>query len=154
MIKSKLHVTKKNQDIINLYNQDCKIVENLRPSSIRNNTVFLRTLADFLDMKTFNDCTEEDMKRFFGTTNYKDDSQEPLKVTIRKFYRWLYKTEEYPPVVKWIKLKTMKQRLEAREIDSIKKKIVSVEEYQSMISRISHDMQNQAIFETLYWSGC
>lgn len=156
-MKSKLHVSNKNLETINLYNQDCKIVKNSSPSSIRNNTVFLRTLADFLGTKTFMDCTEGDMKLFFGTTNYKDDSQEPLKVTIRMFYRWLYKTNDYPPVVKWIKLKTIKQRLEAREIDSIKKKIVSVEEYQMMLSHESHDIQMQAILQTLYrqdYGGC
>jgi len=54
MMKSKLHVTTKNQDIINLYNQDCKIVKNLRPSSIRNNTVFLRTLQKILGHNDLN----------------------------------------------------------------------------------------------------
>ena len=53
-MKSKLHVTTKNQDIINLYNQDCKIVKNLRPSSIRNNTVFLRTLQKILGHNDLN----------------------------------------------------------------------------------------------------
>ena len=152
MKRLKLHVSKENQETINKYNQDCKIVENLRPSSLRNNNVFLRKLADYLGNKTFKECTIDDLKRFFDIVNYND--KEPLKVAIRKFYKWLYQTDDYPPIVKWIKLKTMKQRLEEREIDSIKKKIVPIEEFQKMVSHVSHDMQMQAILEILYWIGC
>jgi site-specific recombinase XerD len=105
MKRLKLHVSKENQETINKYNQDCKIVENLRPSSLRNNNVFLRKLADYLGNKTFKECTIDDLKRFFDTVNYND--KEPLKVAIRKFYKWLYQTDDYPPIVKWIKLKTI-----------------------------------------------
>jgi hypothetical protein len=49
----------------------------------------------------------DDLKRFFDTVNYND--KEPLKVAIRKFYKWLYQTDDYPQLVKWIKLKTKKK---------------------------------------------
>jgi len=153
-MRSKLTVSKKNSDTINLYTKDCALVKNLRGSSPRNNAGFLRKLADFLGNREFKDCNVEDMKRFITTVNYSDESKEPLKVAIRQFYCWLEKTEEYPPLVKWFTLKSQKERLEAREIDSIKKKIVPIGEYQQMISHVSGNMQNQAILETLYWSGC
>jgi len=153
-MRSTLTVSKKNSETIDFYIKDCALVKNLRGSSPRNNAGFLRKLADFLGNIEFKDCTVEDMKRFITTINYSDESKEPLKVAIRQFYCWLYKTEEYPPNVKWFTLKSQKERLEVREIDSIKKKIVAIEEYQRMVSHVSGNMQNQAILEILYWSGC
>lgn len=153
MRTSHLKVSAQNQKTINDYIQDLRIVENLKSSSLRNNSTFIRTLGDYLGKKSFKDATESDMKQFLSVTTYQGDSQEPLKVSVRKFYRWLYKTDDYPAVVKWMKLKTMKQRLEARDIDSMKKKIVSIEEYQVMLSHISNDIQMQAVLEALYYSG-
>jgi integrase len=155
--KSKLKVTSQNQAIIDEYLVDLKIVRpTTRPNTLKNNRTLLRTLGDFLGEKSFKECNEQEMKRFFETTTYHGDSLETLKVAIRKFYCWLYKTDDYPVMVKWIHVKTLKEKEKLREkdIDYLKKKVVSIEEYQKMISHLSNDIQMQAVLETLYWSGC
>lgn len=153
--KSKLKVTSQNQATIDEYLVDLKIVKpTIRPNTLRNNNYLLRTLGDFLGEKPFKECSEQEMKRFFETTTYHGDSVETLKVVIRQFYCWLYKTDDYPMVVKWIHVKTLKEKLREKDIDHLKKKVVSIEEYQKMISHLSNDIQMQAVLETLYWSGC
>lgn len=58
--------------------------------------------------KPFMEATEEDIKAYFSEiSKHLSSGSITLKMNnIRIFYRWIYKTEEYPPVVKWMKPKS------------------------------------------------
>jgi integrase len=77
---------------------------------------------------------------------------EPLKAEVIAFYKWLYKTDEKPKVVKWIRCKSFTQIYDERDVDWHKNKFVPLETYHKMINHISNDIQMTAYLEILYFS--
>jgi len=70
-----------------------------------------------------------------------------IKVTIKKFYKWLYKKEDYPKVVKWIKT--------SRKVSSTKlpEELLTVDDIKAMVEK-TPQVRDKVVIMTLYESAC
>ncbi len=111
---------------------------------------YLQRLAKWLG-KDFEDCTKEDIKRLVGLIErspYASFSKKEYKICIKKLFKWLRDTDDYPPEVRWIKpssghankLKLPEDMLNEQDI----KKLIEVEA----------NPRNKAFISLLYESGC
>lgn len=150
------HIGKKNKETILRFAADNRL-DGLAEETIESHTTFLVKLGNFLGQIHFEDVTKDEMKKFFSQIDYASSSQETMKITLKKFYKWIYdleKDDKYPDCVRWIKFKTQKQKQREKDIDAGKKKIISLDEYHLLQNAAGGFPQIQAILETLYWSGC
>ncbi|MEM5799393.1 MAG: phage integrase N-terminal SAM-like domain-containing protein [Candidatus Aenigmatarchaeota archaeon] len=72
----------------------------------------LKTLRGLLN-KPFRDVTKEDLINLFDKlsySNYKESTIKDFKVVLKMFYRWLYKTDDYPDLVRWFKATVKKSK--------------------------------------------
>jgi site-specific recombinase XerD len=79
---------------------------NRKPQTLARIIRELRYILQFLgkDVKT---ATKEDIERLVAELNKSEKapiSKNKIKQTLRSFYKWLLKTEEYPSIVKWVKM--------------------------------------------------
>ena len=57
--------------------------------------------------KDFEESTIDDIRRVateIERSNYTDYTKDTIKVMLKRFYKWLRGTDDYPPEVKWIRL--------------------------------------------------
>lgn len=76
------------------------------PATKRNIIWALITIGEFLG-KPFEEADYEDIVRVVGLVETKYQSgktKKMLKAEVRRFYKWLRKTSDFPPEVNWIKL--------------------------------------------------
>ena len=75
--------------------------------------------------KNFKDVTRDDIEKYLASRKgVKDCTVDNDKTIIKKFYKWLYKTEDYPELVKWIQLSnnyTYKKSSDMLTDDDVKK---------------------------------
>ena len=114
---------------------------------------YLTTLPKLARMMKidFEDAKRHDVEQLMiqvEKTNYTEWTKHDYRVTVKKFWKWLKKSEdEYPYEVKWIKTTTRKQRTKLPE------ELLTQEEVQRLIvaARCARD---KAMISCLYESGC
>jgi integrase/recombinase XerD len=109
----------------------------------------LKTLSQWLDME-FEKATKKDIKSLLGkleTSKYSYSTKRDLKITLRKFYKWLRGTETIPEEVSWFKtnLKSNNRKLP--------EEVLTQEEVAKMI-RLAGSTRDKAFISTFYESGC
>jgi integrase/recombinase XerD len=92
-----------------------------------------QTKAKNLGMKTLN-------------IGYEEQTVESYKITIRKFWKWLKGTEEYPPEVNWIKRKKKKNGLLPEDIWK--------PEEVMRLAEVCDNLRDRAFIMGLFASGC
>ena len=106
-------------------------------------------LTDWLD-KTFKEVTKKDIIKLIQTIEsqgYTANTKHDYKIAIKKFFRWLGGSDEYPEEVKWIK-STVK-----RNDSKIPEELLTLDEIGKMIDTAEHP-RNKAITSSIYESGC
>jgi integrase len=110
----------------------------------------LRIMAQFLG-KNFEDATKDDIVKLVGklerSNRFSKSTVRDFKLTLRKFYKWLRNTDEFPEEVRWFKTHI--------RYDAIKnpEDMLTEEEVQKMIN-LCRDPRDKAFISTLYESGC
>jgi len=110
----------------------------------------LRTMAQLLN-KNFEEANKEDILVLAGKLERSDrfskSTVRDLKLTLRKFYKWLRNTDEFPDEVKWLKTHL--------KYDSIKnpEDMLTEEEVRNMIN-VCVNPRDRAFVSMLYESGC
>lgn len=109
----------------------------------------LKTLSKWLDME-FEKATKEDIKDLLAKlekSKYAYSTKRDLKITLRKFYRWLRGTEAIPEEVAWFKtnLKSNNRKLP--------EEVLTQEEVAKLI-RLAGNTRDKAFISTFYESGC
>ena len=138
-----------------------KYARELRLTDKSENTIksydrYLVKYARFLNNKKFIDAVKQDTMEFIENCNLADTSIETMKIILKRFYRWLHdieKGDRLPDNVRWMKLKTQRQKDKNKDIDHKKKMTISHEEYQQMLNATG-DLEYKAILQTLYLYGC
>ena len=100
--------------------------------------------------KDLSRATKEDVKAVIAKLNsmpYSEWTRHFYKVSIRKFFKWLRKSEDYPPEVSWIKL-TVKNNNHKLPED-----ILTPEEVKRLIA-CAVNLRDKALIAVLYESGC
>jgi len=85
----------------------------------------------------------EDIER----SDYSEWTKHDFRVTLKKFYKWLRGTEEYPPEVKWIRTGC------TRHPHKLPDELLTQEEVQAMIVA-AKSSRDKAFIAILYESGC
>lgn len=109
----------------------------------------LYLIAQWLN-KDFKSATKKDIMRIVekvGKMKYTEWSKQNFRVTLKKFYKWLRNSEEYPEEVKWLKTTMKKQN------DTLPEELLNEEEVKRLIEKAEHP-RNKALISVLYESGC
>ncbi len=99
--------------------------------------------------KDFESATKEDVMElvgFFENTNLSAWSKHDYKVVLKIFFRWLRRTDEYPPEVKWIKTTIRHKHLLPEEV-------LTEEEVKKLVDAAAC-LRDKAFILVLYESGC
>jgi len=110
----------------------------------------LRTWASYLG-KDFEDANKDDIVSLVGklerSGRFEKSTMRDLKLTLRKFFKWMRKTETFPEEVAWYKTHV--------RYDGIKnpEDMLTEEEVQKMIDA-RDTPRDRAFIATLYESGC
>ena len=104
------------------------VAEGLSKARIWKCLSTLRRLAELLG-KPFEEATKDDIVELIAKIerrDYAEWTKHDYKVILRKFYKWLRGTDDYPPEVRWIRVKySIPSRLR-------KKDLLTVEEIRRM----------------------
>lgn len=124
--------------------------------TILRNQYTLAKLARFLGKKRLRRATKKDREKFFSEVckDEKPISRDHKAFHIRVFYRWLLNLEEkqIPEIMKGYKYQTKAQKAQAKEPGWKDKAFITPKEYAEII-RASTNIQDKALWETLYYSG-
>jgi len=97
-------VVQKQKDCIRRYVRDC-YADGLSHSRVCKYITLLMKIAASCP-KPFEDFIEDDLKEFLRQIEFSDYSpwtKRDFRITIKRFWRWLERAEDYPRIVKWIK---------------------------------------------------
>lgn len=100
--------------------------------------------------KAFESATKEDIQRVaveIETSSYSGWYKHDLKVALKKFYKWLRGTDDYPEEVRW--LKTTVRNLNRK----LPEELVTQEEADRMI-QCADNARDRAFVAVLFDSGC
>lgn len=110
----------------------------------------LRTWSSYLK-KDFVAANKEDIIKLVGTLEgsgrFKKSTMRDLKLTLRKFFRWMRNTEGFPEEVSWYKTHIKYESIKSPE------DMLSEEEVKRMIEA-RDTPRDRAFIATLYESGC
>ena len=114
----------------------------------KNYISVLRDLAKAV-RKPFDKMTEQDLGTFFEKINskYHANTAQQKKIQIKRFFKFIYGTDEYPKVVKWISTKKSKRHSEP------KNKILSIKEKKALLDTCKNQ-RDRAIIAFLDHTGC
>lgn len=99
--------------------------------------------------KPFSQVIKDDMFSFvqeIEERNYSDWTKRDYKIVIKRFFKWLRKSEDYPEEVRWIKAKIRKNNMLPEELlteDEVKK-----------MAEAASNPRDRALVLVLYESGC
>lgn len=115
----------------------------LTKGTMVNHGYVLKSLADFTN-KPFNEIKKEEIAEWLLTLKGKgDNTLRRYKASIKAFYKWLEKSEDYPEKVRWIKYKVKR---------TLPKNVPCELDIKRLISAADH-LRDRALIFTLYESG-
>ncbi len=101
--------------------------------------------------KTFEDANKDDIvdvvSKIETNKKWSDWTKHEHKVVLRRFYKWLRNSEDYPPEVKWIKIKKEKN------YEKLQGKILTIEEVEKL-ANVTDNPRDKALVLILFESGC
>jgi len=109
----------------------------------------LATVSTMLG-KPFKDATKDDIiglvSKIEGKYN-SEKSKKHLKAEIKRFYKWLRNTKDYPEEVEWIKLNS-------KTNGSLLPEDILTKEEIERIAKAANSIRDRSLILTLYESGC
>lgn len=108
----------------------------------------LERIGRFLG-KPFTQVKKEDIVEFvkrIEESDYSPWTKQDYFTILRRFFRWLKKTEGYPEEVRWIKIKR-------RNLPKLPEELLTFDEVMKLVNVADH-VRDKAFVLTLYESGC
>lgn len=97
--------------------------------------------------KPFEKMTREDIESFlYSLTDLSPSSIDLHKTYIKKFFKWLYRSDTFPEIVKWIKKNNHRTA-------KLPEELLTREEIKAMVDAVCNP-RDKAIISLLYESGC
>lgn len=124
------------------------MVNDLSVLTRRNYIRSLKKLCETI-RKPFEEMKKEDLEVFINKLNREISAStaQIIKIQIKRFFKFVYKTDEYPEVVKWISIRKSKRYREPA------KKIISFEEKKAMLNAC-RNQRDRALLQFLDHTGC
>ena len=151
-------IPEKNKEAICRFQENC-FIEGISTGRITRYLYDLRHISKWLG-KEFENVTKEDIRSLIGRIEketfkkrgeevpYQESTKRDFRITIKKFYRWLRETEDYPEEVKWIK--SMGRKCERIKLPE---EMLSEEDIKNLIN-VAENPRDKAFIAILYESGC
>lgn len=134
------------RDVLKRYDQECDKNDGLSESGRLSQASVLSLLARKVQ-KPWKEMTKEDMENYIFGLDHTPSAMDTHKIYLRKFFKWLYRTEEFPEIVKWIKLSKKRKR-------KLPDDILTPGEIKAMIDAAGDNLRDRALVSVLYESGC
>jgi integrase/recombinase XerD len=120
--------------------------------SVRRVLKYLYTLRNIGERfpKEFRKATRADMEVLVNRierSEYTEWTKRDFRITLKKFFRWLRGTDEYPPEVKWLRSTLRKKRIKLPD------EILTQDEVRAMIVA-APSARDKAFIASLYETGC
>jgi len=145
--KKSKEINEKNKELILEFANNC-LAESISKGRVIKYVCTLKTLAKLLE-KSFEDVERQDVINTVARieqSDYSEWTKKDFKVTLKKFFKWLRKTEDYPHEVRWLKA-SMKN-----EKKLLPDEILTEEEIKKIASA-SLNARDRALALVLYESG-
>jgi site-specific recombinase XerD len=124
--------------------------EGISKGRILKYVYILENVAKMLKVK-FEKATKDDIidlvSKIEGNNKWSEWTKHEYKVVIRRFYKWLRNSEDYPPEVKWIKTTLKKSN------EKLPEEVLTEEEIKKL-SETAYTTRDKAFVLALYESGC
>lgn len=137
-----------NPEVIEKFLRNC-VAEGLGKLRITKYRYTLNTISGMFK-KPFEDISKEDIVGFLNDlekSKYSDWSKHDFKVALKKFFKWLKNTEDYPEEVRWIKTSFKNGKTKLPE------ELLTEEEIEKML-KACYRSRDRAFISLLYESGC
>ncbi|MGQ9469297.1 MAG: tyrosine-type recombinase/integrase [Nitrososphaerales archaeon] len=147
LIERSKEITRRNKDAILEFQKDC-FARGLSAVRIEKYLYHLYNIALML-RKPFEEAGKEDILKIveeIERRKWSDRTKYDYKISLRIFFRWLRKREDYPEEVKWIK-----PRL--KNGNRLPEEILTEEEIKAMAEK-AENPRDRALILCLYESGC
>jgi integrase len=148
-IESSSKISEGNKSTISSFYSNC-ITEGLTTARIAKVLFHLRRIAVILD-KEFAEASKEDIARVVReietNPSWSAATKHDYKVVLKKFYKWLGGTGEFPDKVKWVKANFRKNGHKLPE------ELLSEEDVRKLVDAAQHP-RDKALIMVLYESGC
>ncbi|MCC6574413.1 MAG: tyrosine-type recombinase/integrase [Planctomycetes bacterium] len=143
-------VSQENKDRILAFRRQL-VVEGLTTARIMTYLIYLKQAA-LIAGKHLVDCDKDDVIRIIAERErlpLSEWTKHTFKVVLKRFFKWLRNSDDYPPEVRWINANVRADRL-CLPGDS---DIFTPEEVQRLILAADHP-RDRAFIATLYEGGC
>jgi integrase/ribosomal protein L40E len=97
--------------------------------------------------KPWKEMAKEDIENYIFSLEYASSTMDMHKIYIRKFFKWLYKSRDFPEIVEWINLQKNRKR-------KLPEDILTPGEIKMMIDAAGDNLRDRALVAALYESGC
>ena len=145
---SKLSIPRSNHKAILDFTDFC-FTEGLSTRRVLKYLYTLRTIS-LRFTKEFHKANREDIEKLVNgieRSDYKEWTKRDFRITLKKFFRWLRGTDDYPPEVKWLRSTIRNKRAKLPD------EILSQDEVKALIAA-ARTPRNKAFIAALYESGC
>ena len=149
MIEQSTEICQENKTAINRFYSNC-LAEGLSLARISKLLHHMRRIAVILN-KDFTQASKDDILRVVKeieiNSRWSPATKHDYKVILKKFYKWLRGTGEFPKEVKWIKPNFKKNNHKLPE------ELLTEEDVRKMVEAAGHP-RDKALILVLYESGC
>lgn len=139
----------RNKELIIKFKDYC-LLNGLTKARVIKYTYYLIKISEWLGTD-FESATLPDIESLVSmiqSSPYVEFSKMELRLTVRKFYKWLRGTEDYPPEVKWISIKCKN-----RGKIILPEELLTQEDIKKM-SDAAKSIRDRAFVNVLYETGC
>lgn len=146
-IERSTEISKRNKKTLQDFYNQC-LADGLSPGRIEKYMILVTKISVWLG-KNFEDADKEDIKRIvmgIEQGDYEEWTKHDYKVALKKFYKWLRKSEDYPEEVRWLK-STIKHNKE-----KLPEELLTGEDVDKLIEKADHP-RDKAFVSVLWESG-
>jgi integrase/ribosomal protein L40E len=131
--------------VLKRFDQEADMNENLAVATRYSQLYNICRLAKAVK-KPFREITREDVENFLYSLELSPGTMNLYKIQIKKFFKWLYQSKDYPPIVEWIKTTNHKKR-------KLPEELLTPIEIRAMVDAMD-SLRDRALISILYESGC
>lgn len=138
-----------NEELISKF-CDYLVSNRISPNRVKKYLYTMNTIDKRIN-KPFKDCTREDIEKFTAgieRSDYKENTKRDFMVIIKRFWKWLKKTDRYPKEVSWIN--TTADRRKQKTIKT--EDCLTEEEVYKMVDN-APNLRDKALISLLFESG-
>jgi site-specific recombinase XerD len=147
-IEKNKKIIKENKKLLLNFHKFC-VAEGLSPARTTRCLYALEVFAEWIKKKDFRKCKKKDIIDLVATlekSDYAYTTKQEMKITLRKFFKWLRGKDECPKEVKWFKCyRTLSNR-------KLPEELLSENEVKALIDS-ANSARDKALIAVLYESG-